>query len=183
MSDRVAFSSRPASPGSFARSRRLTLLLLLAGVVLQPSASLAKQEAAVPLPVRTRGAERVLVGRVTSVNGVWRENEFGDRLIVSVVRLAVEETLKGQHQQDVDVEVEGGTIGNLTLRVSDLATFQPGERAVFYLTRAPRGAFVPYMRGQGLLKLDRANKVSGSAVTLDEIRRTAAAEAPVRTPR
>lgn len=183
MSDHVCYHPRQEVPQRAWRRREFVPLLIVASVLLQQSVGLAGQEAAVPLPVRNRGAERVLVGRVTSVNGVWRENEFGDRLIVSVVRLAVEETLKGQHQQDVDVEVEGGTIGNLTLRVSDLATFQPGERAVFYLTRAPRGAFVPYMRGQGLLKLDRANKVPGSALTLEDIRRTAAAEGPARRPR
>ena len=148
-----------------------------------PAFASAGQESVVSLPLRTRGAERVVVGRVESVRGVWRENEFGDRLIVSVVHVIVEETLKGERQQAIDVEVEGGRIGDLTLRVSDLATFSAGERAVFYLIRAPRGALVPYMRGQGLLKLDRANKVTGSQTTLDEIRRAASTEGSSRNPR
>ena len=162
--------------------RGLTCVLSLAGVLCFSPAGVAGQEAAVALPLRTRGAERVVVGRVASVKGEWRDNEFGDRLIVSVVHVVVEETLKGQAQPSLDVEVEGGTIGELTLRVSDLATFSPGERAVFYLARAPRGALIPYMRGQGLLKLDRSDKVSGSSTTLAEIRR-AAAEASGRAPK
>ena len=34
-----------------------------------------------------------MVGRVASVAPVWQVNEFGDRLIVSVMRVAVSETL------------------------------------------------------------------------------------------
>jgi hypothetical protein len=125
----------------------------------------------VSLAERARGAERVVVGSVASVGPVWRVNEFGDRLIVSVVRVTVTETLKGPAQPTVDVEVEGGSIGDITLRVSDLVTFAPGERAVFYLKRNGRGAFVPHLRGQGLLKLDGSNRVQDSTVTLDTIRR------------
>jgi hypothetical protein len=156
----------------------LLACLLGCGVVVE-----ADQDAGVSLTDRTRTAERVVVGRVSSVSPVWRQNEFGDRLIVSVVRVAVEETLKGQTERAMDVEVEGGTIGDLTLRVSDLATFTPGERAVFYLKRSPRGAFVPNRRGQGLLKLDRSERVAGTSVTLEQIRRAAAAETGGRAPR
>jgi hypothetical protein len=44
---------------------------------------------------------------------------------------------------------------------------------VFYLARDRRGVFVPHLRGQGLLKLDRADRVRDSAVTLADIRRSA----------
>ena len=143
----------------------------------------AAQERPVPLQARARGAERVVVGRVASVDAAWQVNDFGDRLIMSVVRVTVDETLKGQAQQTVDVEVEGGTIGELTLRVSDLTTFRPGERAVFYLARSRRGTLVPYLRGQGLLKLDGANRVAGSSTTLEQIRVAAKPDAPANPPR
>ena len=132
------------------------------------------QDTAVPLSDRARGAERVVVGRVAAVNPHWRVNEFGDRLIVSIARVTVEQTLKGESQAAVDVEIEGGTIGDLTLRVSDLSPVAPGDRAVFYLERTARGALVPHLRGQGMLRLDRSNRVPGSSLTLDEIRRTVA---------
>jgi hypothetical protein len=153
---------------------------VLAGAFHVNAVPAAAQEATVSLADRARGAERVVVGHVGSVNGVWRENDFGDRLIFSVVHVVVDETLKGDAQQAVDVEVEGGTIGELTLRVSDMTTFTPGERGVFYLQRSRRGALVPHLRGQGLLKLDRSGRVAGSGVTLDQIRR---AITPDRTPR
>ena len=127
-----------------------------------------------PLADRARGSERVVVGRVTAVNSEWRTNEFGDRLIVSIVRVAVDETLKGPAQADIAVEVEGGTIGDLTLHVSDQEPMARGDRAVFYLKRTARGAFVPHLRGQGLLKLDGSDRVRGSSVRLSDIRRAAA---------
>ena len=129
----------------------------------------------VPLAERARGADRVVVGRVASVTPQWQVNEFGDRLIVSTLQVTVSETLKGETTPTVDVEVEGGTIGQLTLHVSDQVQFTPGERATFFLKRNPRRTFVPHLRGQGLLKLDGSNRVPGSSLTLDVIRREVAA--------
>ena len=147
--------------------RTVALLCTIAAL----PAALDAQDRDVPLTERARGAERVVVGHVSAVTPVWTDNDFGDRLIISVVRVVVDETLKGSPQQAVDVEVEGGTIGSLTLRVSDLDTFTPGDRAVFYLARNRRGAFVPHLRGLGLQKLDQAGRVRGSSVTLDQVRR------------
>lgn len=151
-------------------TRAAALSLLCIGIA---ASALAQDAIVVPLAERARGAERVVLGRVTTVEAVWRTNEFGDRLIVSVVNVAVDETLRGPAQASVTVEVEGGTIGDLTLHVSDLESVAPGDRAVFYLARNARGVFVPHLRGQGLLKLDRTDRVRGSTVTLAEIRRTA----------
>jgi len=137
------------------------------------SGHILAQDPPVPLVDRARGSERVVVGRVTAVNPVWQTNEFGDRLIVSIVSVAVDETLRGPAQGAVDVEVEGGTIGELTLHVSDLESFTPGDRGVFYLKRGSRGLLVPHLRGQGLLKLDRSDRVRGSNFTLADVRREA----------
>jgi hypothetical protein len=156
-------------------NRVLLLVCLCCGLLAGDLAAGVNQGPPVPLAERARGAERVVVGRVASVAPLWQVNEFGDRLIVSVVRVIVSETLKGQPLPTLDVEVEGGTIGELTLHVSDQTTFSPGERAVFYLKRNARGTFVPHLRGEGLLKLDAANRVSGSSLTLEQIRREVAA--------
>jgi hypothetical protein len=131
----------------------------------------------VPLAERTRGSEQVVVGHVAAVDHVWRTNDFGDRLITSIVHVTIEETLKGASQQSVDVEIEGGTIGNLTLRVSDLETFAPGERAVFYLQHSRRGTLVPHLRGLGVQKIDQAGRIRGSSATLDQVRREVRAAA------
>jgi hypothetical protein len=157
------------------RAKRVPVLLCLVGGLVGVGRTSSAQQAAVPLAERARGAERVVVGRVASVAPTWQVNEFGDRLIVSRVQVSVSETLKGQAASTLDVEVEGGTIGDVTLRVSDQVSFTPGERAVFYVKATTRGTFVPHLRGQGVLKLDAANKVAGSTLTLEQVRREVAA--------
>jgi hypothetical protein len=139
--------------------------------------ALSGAQAPVPLVERARGAERIIVGEVASVSPQWQVNEFGDRLIVSVVTVTVSETLKGTAQPTVQVETEGGTIGDVTLNVSDQQVVTRGERVVFYLRRNARGRFIPHLRGLGLLKLDGSNRVPGSSLTLDAIRKEAAAAA------
>jgi len=144
---------------------------------LGASAGLAAQGVgALPLAERARGADRIVVGRVVSVSPAWQVNEFGDRLIVSTLRVNVDENLKGPASAAVDVEVEGGTLGGLTLQVSDQVSFAPNERGVFFIRRTPRGTFVPHLRGQSLMKLDASNRVQGTALTLDDIRRGVAAD-------
>ncbi len=158
------------------KSNRIpTIVYLCCGLLGSDLAARTNQKPPVPEAERAQGAERIVVGRVASVAPLWRVNEFGDRLIVSVVRVNVSQTLKGQPLPTLDVEVEGGTIGELTLRVSDQMSFSPGERAVFYLKRTARGTFAPHLRGEGLLKLDAADRVSGSSLTLEQIRREVAA--------
>lgn len=133
------------------------------------------QVASIPLLARARSADRVVVGRAASTAPVWQVNEHGDRLIVSIVRVAIEETLKGPAASTLDVEIEGGTIDGLTLHVSDQAAFLPGERGVLYLRGTPRGTFVPHLRGQSLLKVDASNRVEGTPLTVADIRRELAA--------
>jgi len=161
--------------GHFGLGGGLTTAIALS-LCLAPSLA-AAQQLTVPVTDRARGAERVVVGHVSSVTATWRDNDFGDRLIVSVLHVVVEETLKGAAQPAVDVEVEGGTIGTLTLRVSDLDTFARGDRAVFYLQHDRRGGLVPHRRGLGLQKLDSTGHVYGTTTTLDQIRRAVRAGA------
>jgi hypothetical protein len=153
-------------------------MVIFAGVVICLSAATTahggQDAVVVPLSERARGAERVIVGRVATVTPAWRVNEFGDRLIISTLRISVDETLKGPAQPNLDVEVEGGTIAGLTLHVSDQEPLAPGDRGVFYLKRTTGGILVPHLRGQGFLRLDRSDRVPNSSLTLDEIRRTVA---------
>ena len=145
--------------------------VIVCAVALSANVTLQAQRPDVSLTERAGGAEQVVVGRVSSVTPVWRNNDFGDRLITSLVRVTVDETLKGARRQSVDVEIEGGTLDGITLRVSDLDTFAPGDRAVFYLKQNRRGALVPHLRGLGLQKIDASGRVRGSRVTLDQVRR------------
>lgn len=124
---------------------------------------------------RVRGAERVVVASVSDVTASFASNEYGDQLIVSQVSLSIEESLKGKPEHSIVVEVDGGTVGDLTLEVSSLPRMTPGERAVFFVTTNKKGKYVPHMRGLGILKLDGQNRVKGSSLDLATIRQAAAA--------
>jgi hypothetical protein len=156
---------------------RLVLSLAVALLVasLASSNDALAQGPEIPVVERAQRADLIVVGEVEAVQSNWRVNEYGDRLIVSAVRLGSVETLKGQPPSTVTVEVEGGSIDGVTLKVSDLPAFTPGERAVFFLSRAPGRRLVPNLRGQGVMKLDQNDRVEGTGLSLAEIRQSVAA--------
>lgn len=129
---------------------------------------------AIGLRERLKGAERAVVGRVMSVQPRVVRNEFGDVLIVSRLDVLVEETLKGQSVQRIPVDVEGGTVNGVTLRVSDMPELKRGSRAVLMLSRTRSGHFVPHMRGAGVLELDEQGHVKNTNLWLDDVRAAAA---------
>jgi len=130
----------------------------------------AQPGAPTDVPARARAAKRVVVGRVLDVQAQFQTNQFGDQLIVSNVLLEVSETLKGAAVPLLRLAVEGGTVGDLTLRVSDLPAMHTGDRAVFFLDDDGRGMHMPHDRGRGVLKLTAADSVEGTTLTLDRVR-------------
>jgi hypothetical protein len=135
------------------------------------SAASATAEVGPPTDLAThaRGAGKVVVARVTDVHSTFATNRFGDQLIVSNAVLEVVETLKGAPQAVTTVTVEGGTVGDLTLRVSDMQELKAGDRAVFFLDDDGSGN-VPHGRGRGILKLDDGDKVKDSNLTLAQVK-------------
>jgi len=147
--------------------RDLTLAAAFAIAIAAPlSAHVAKPAT---IQERAHGAQRVVVASVGQTNARYERNQYGDNLIVTHAKLNVEENIKGQGGA-ATVAVEGGTVDGVTLHVSSLPTLNAGERAVFFLAAAANGEYLPYLRGQGILKLDATNHVKGSSLTLDDIR-------------
>ena len=122
------------------------------------------------LASRARGAGKVVVARIVDVQAQYEVNRFGDRLIVSHAVLEVLETWKGAPQNVLDLAVEGGTVGDMTLRVSDMPSVRAGERAVFFLDADARGGHTPNGRGRGIIKLDDADRVEGATLSLNDLR-------------
>jgi hypothetical protein len=143
----------------------------LAVALLCVSASTVHAEVGPPtdLAAHSRGAGKVVVARISVVHSTFATNRFGDQLIVSNAVLEVLETLKGASQAVTTVTVEGGTVGDLTLRVSDMQELKEGERAVFFLDADGNGN-VPHGRGRGILKLDDDDKVQGGTLTLNQVK-------------
>jgi hypothetical protein len=128
------------------------------------------------LDERIAGSPKVVVASARSVEPQWRENTYGDRVIVSRILLDVEETLKGPAGSNaIWMDLEGGTLEGVTLRVSDLPELKPGERAVFFLDEGDNGVATPHLRGQGILKLEKDDVVTGSSLRLEDIRSSARA--------
>ena len=146
------------------------VVTLLAALAVAPTVGASSGRPA-DIPERARGSEMVVVGTVADVHSSFRRNAAGDQLIVSRAVVKVEETLKGKAAVAfVEVDIEGGTVGDLTLTVSDMPSVTAGERAAFFLTRGEAGAHVPHLRGLGVLKLDKSDRVPGSSLTLEQIR-------------
>lgn len=147
--------------------------MLVCAVMLAPAMAAAGQGDDVQ--TTARGAERVVVATVDEVQPRFERNQFGDEVIVSSVRLRVREVLKGaavRGDERLTVDIEGGTIGGVTMAASDLPAVTRGERGVFFLVRNPAGRYIPHRRGLGILKLDSSDRVRESGVTLGDVRRS-----------
>jgi hypothetical protein len=145
-----------------------TVLLTLVSASVTISADIGPP---IDIAAQSRGASRVVLGQVLDVQSRFASNQFGDQLIVSDVLVDVLETMKGSPQSRLYVALEGGTVGDLTLKVSDLPALQPGERAVFFLEGQDGIPLRPRGRGRGILKLAQDDHVQGSSQTLGDLRR------------
>ena len=125
------------------------------------------------LEARAKGAQIVAVASVADVTSWFAVNQYGDQLIVSKVTLNLEERLKGNVAAPgiLDMQIEGGTVGNITLRVSDLPSLKAGERAVVFLEYTPSGNLIPHRRGLGILKL-QGDVISGTDISIARVRDT-----------
>ena len=146
---------------------------LLAACLIAATVS-ASIDPPVDVAAHARGATKVVVATVLAVDASFGVNDFGDQVILSKVSFRVEETLKGRHEATGVMTLEGGTVGDLTLEVSDMPRLEKGQRAVLFLTNS-RGNDVPHGRGAGVMRLDTNNRVVGTGLSLDDIRAAAKA--------
>ena len=119
---------------------------------------------------RTKGSAKVVLATVTNVESEFGENESGDRLILSHLTMRVDETMKGPHEAAVVVTLEGGTVGDLRLDVSDMPKLEKGKRAVLFLTSDPDGGYKPHGRGSGVVEIGADNRAKGENLSVDDIR-------------
>lgn len=152
---------------------RRRLFMVWVVCVWMAGGALADSVPDIAIQSRAQGAERVVVASLETVYATYDRNEFGDDLIVSRAWVRVREVMKGSGLgvgQGFEMEVEGGTVGDITLRVSDMPGIAPGDEAILFLTRDRRGRIVPYLRGLGILKLDTRGRVAGTEVTVEDLR-------------
>jgi hypothetical protein len=79
----------------------------------------------------TRSSEAIVVGEVEDVESHWNQDGTSIFTTASVV---VEEVVRGVViQQHVTVEYEGGEVGEIGLKVSDVAPLERGEKVLLFL--------------------------------------------------
>ncbi len=129
------------------------------------------QRRVIDIPERAEESDKVIVGQVRKITPRWDTNAFGDKLIMSQVEFHVEETIEGTPESTVLMDIEGGTLDGMTMQSSLLPKMEIGERAVLFLD-PPQKKKVrrPHLKGLGILKLDREDRVQRSSLSLQQIR-------------
>lgn len=150
------------------------VIVFAAGLCLGAASLLADTAVPTDLATRLRGASRTVVGSVARLEPRMVRTSRGDRMIVTRTWLRVEESLKGRAEAMLAVDVEGGAIGELSMRVSDIEPLVVGERAVVMVEPTAEGGWRPHRRGLGLLRLSRDNRVRDLGLSLSDVRRIAA---------
>ena len=144
-------------------------LIPFVAVGLAAAAVSASVDPSVDVGAQAKGAARVVVATVMDVQSAPGKNEFGDELILSHVTLRVDETLKGPQTPTVVMTLEGGSVGDVTLEVSDMPSLEKGQRAALFISPSRGASHIPYGRGAGVMKLD-GDRVVDTNLTLGDIR-------------
>ncbi len=86
-------------------------------------------------------AELIFEGTVKDVRAQW-VGEGSQRHIMTYVTFDVAENVKGQAPQTYTLQMLGGTIGDMTMEVTDTPKFAPGDRDILFVENNGR-QFVP----------------------------------------
>ena len=113
----------------------LALIIVLIGAMLPPTFAESAQGGmgSSLLEQLITSADCIVVGTVAEHRSYWNEERTG---IYTSVVLMVEENWKGTVGQDrITVTFHGGEVDEIVQRVSDMPSFEHGERAVVLLSR------------------------------------------------
>jgi len=76
-------------------------------------------------------ADAIVLGEVENIRCEW---SLDKQIILSVVTLRIHEILKGDfYNPEIFIQYPGGTLGDISLRVSDMPTFQSSEKVLVFL--------------------------------------------------
>ncbi|MFH2139032.1 MAG: hypothetical protein ABII88_11090 [Candidatus Omnitrophota bacterium] len=80
----------------------------------------------------TDDSDEVIIGRVISKDSHWNEDATA---IVTDVKVQINEVLKGEDiENPVTIEILGGVVGEMEMKVSDAAFFEQNEEVVLFLS-------------------------------------------------
>jgi hypothetical protein len=149
---------------------RLVLVGLLAASLSLSASARASLVEALDLEALVAEADQVVLARVLALNSYF--DARGQ--IVTDVSMQVEESVKGDHAPGAAIVVQrqGGTVGDVGMRVSGEPNFVIGETVVLFGARATGGALRPVGMSQGALRVFEkdgarwARSANGGAATV-----------------
>ena len=151
---------KASRPGVLIRTAWLSGLALLATTLLG-SRAWSSIVMALDLSELVTQADHIAIVDVTSKHADW---DAKHERILSTIELQVVERWKGQPAAGasgdrITVIQPGGTVGDLTMTVTGLSTFVPGERALVFLRGDATAANVLGMsQGKRTLRFEKASK-------------------------
>lgn len=121
----------------------------------------------ISLAQKTARADLILVGKVTDVQARWDEQET---MIYAFISVSIEETVKGQSpNKEITVRVPGGTVGDETVTVFEMPSFNKEERVLLFLIRDIYSDNFFVVHGKlGKYRITLDNKIPSMSKTLPE---------------
>jgi len=122
-------------------------------------ASSLHPSAATVLPIKfdelVSEAQTIVRGQIVDVRSDRRDRGPGAPIVTSVT-VRVLEVFKGNPPEELTLEFLGGTIGDLTLAVSDMPQFKTGERDFLFIntTGNPMSPLVGFFAGRWRIHVD-----------------------------
>ena len=110
---------------------------------------------ALELDQLTAQANEIGFGKVVS-----KETRRLKHSIVTIVRIVIDESIKGSHASGDEVEIRtlGGIVDGIGMKVEGEASFALGERTVFFVRRDARASLRPVGMAQGVMHIRSEGK-------------------------
>jgi hypothetical protein len=111
--------------------KRLFACLMLTFLIAMPSFATTVER--LTLDDMVKKAQSIVHGKVRGARTHWSAN---GKLILTTYTIDVSENIKGQGSKTVELTTIGGRIGDTTLYVSGMPSFQTGEDAVVFVEKS-----------------------------------------------
>jgi hypothetical protein len=119
----------------------------------------------------TTKSDLIVIGKVTDATSKWATDRSN---IYTYVTINVEEFIKGSHlTNEILIQVLGGAVEgeNIAAIVTDMPSFQKGERVVLFLERSHSPEYFLVLTGQyGKFKVTPNNQIQGRSTSLESFR-------------
>ncbi len=139
--------------------KKLIPSLVLTLLIAAPSMAATVER--LTLDAMVKKAQTIVHGKVRNSSTHWSSN---GKLILTTYTIDVSETIKGQPGSTVELTTIGGRIGDLTLFVSGMPSFETGEDAVVFIENS-RGVSTVVGLSQGKFSVQNG-EVSNSISNL-----------------